>query len=831
MTLGKYLNQSGIMETREVSKPTRQTAEELSFTILINNCFREFQNASFYIGVPKYDEELAAFIRKSDKELHLQMTFTSFNTDVFIPVLYRSDCQLQHVYDFPAFERNNSSGKINSIDIFRFMEIVVSECNVKYPDSDRKNILNRLQNSIGNMTTFLDFFSGENIQVNKPFQTFIESEQNLVTGHSFHPLTKSREGFSEADLFKYSPETGGRFQVHYFLAHPAIVLEKSTDAYPFSKLLSEDLLTYIPQDHKALKIISENPEWKPVPVHPWEAGYLNTLSEVQEMQELGLLIDIGSWGPLYTATSSVRTVYNETSPWMLKFSLHVKITSAERVNHLSEMHRGYDFSRLLLKSFGKELQEQHPDIEFLYDPGFISLNYKGCNIAGFNTSFRNNPFIRDKANSNTGLLASICQDEVLGQPARIALVIEKTAEVMGSSVSEAAKTWFGKYLDMILPATVTMFETYGFICELHQQNILIEMGKDYLPQKLYLRDNQSYLFRKTKKEYLCSIIPELSNNEDNFQKEISLLDLLSHFLITSNIAALIQAFGKNELVSESELIEIFYQKTLQIHNENPGKITEYLLTRRHWCIKGNLLNAIRNIDAGTATVSVVYLKTPNILHYRYISNNLLFPGSKQEVFCRFFPEENIMVSLRPVDPDHDIEMLHEWFHREHTLKIWQMNWSLFKLEQYYRKNHAGNHMFSYIGMVNGEPTFNVEVYRAIADFVGDYYEVLPDDYGTHFMIATTDKSKKHPVLCMRAILDWLFNEPKVGRLVGEGSVESMPALVNKAQVGFRLQKVIEMPHKKAYLNICYRDWYREKFPDTLFNSDKQLSTSKFSILS
>lgn len=825
------MNQSGIMEAKESSKPTKQTAEEISFTILINNCFRELQNGSFYIGVPKFDEKLAAFIRRSGKELHLQMNFTSVNSEVFIPVLYRSECQLQHVYDFPAFERNNSTGMINTIDIFRFVDIVVAECNLRYPDSDRKNIVRRLKNSIDNMITFLNFFNEENIEVNKPFQTFIESEQNLVTGHSFHPLTKSREGFSKADLFKYSPETGGRFQLHYFLAHPGIVLEKSSEAQPFSEHLKEELLKYIPESHKTMKLISENPEWKPVPVHPWEAGYLNTLSEVRELQNSGLLIDIGSWGPLYTATSSVRTVYTESSHWMLKFSLHVKITSAERVNHLSEMHRGYDFSRLLQDAFGKGLQELHPDIEFLYDPGFISLNYNGNNIAGFNTSFRNNPFIESRANTNTGLLASLCQDEVLGQPARIVSVIKKAAEMMNSSISSAAKNWFEKYLDIILPATVTMFETYGFICELHQQNILIELGNDYLPKKLYLRDNQSYLFRKTKKDYLCSIIPELNNNEDNFQREISLLDLLSHFLITSNIAALIHAFGKNALVPESELIEIFYQKTIKIQNDNPGMITEYLLTKRHWCIKGNLLTAIRNIDAGTATISVVYLKTPNILHYRYISTDLLFPDPKKEVFSRYFPEEDIKVSLRPVDPDHDIEMLHEWFHRDHTLKIWQMNWSFDKLEQYYRRNHASNHMYSYIGMINGEPTFNVEIYRAVADLVGDYYDVLPDDYGTHFMIATTDKSKKHPVLCMRAILEWLFKEPKVGRLVGEGSVESMAALVNKAQVGFRLQKVIEMPHKKAHLNICYREWYREKFPDTQSNADKLLLTSKLSILS
>ncbi|MNN59821.1 hypothetical protein D3C81_1749680 [compost metagenome] len=65
---------------------------------------------------------------------------------------------------------------------------------------------------------------------------------------------------------------------------------------------------------------------------------------------------------------------------------------------------------------------------------------------------------------------------------------------------------------------------------------------------------------------------------------------------------------------------------------------------------------------------------------------------------------------------------------------------------------------------------------------------------------------------MQSILSWLFAHPKVGRLVGEGAIESMAALMNKIHVGFKLQGIIEMPHKKAHLNFCYREWYWEKFP-------------------
>jgi len=788
-----------------------KTAEEISFSILINNCSRELQNSTFYHGIPKYDNNLAEQMIKSGSELFLLFTFDSEGIEVFVPVSYRSEC-LSHDFIFPVFERNIQSGEICNISIDRFTQLIISECKAKYPDVNESNFLIRLHQSIDNVSIFLEYFEKNNSKVNHQFQTFIEAEHNLVTGHNFHPLTKSREGFTREDLIMYSPEMNGRFKIHYFLVHPDAVLERSAMDKPFSLLMREEIFRHVSDGSETHVHLTEKSDWKPVPVHPWEARYLLGTSDVKEMLSEGVLIDLGPLGPFYTATASVRTVYNEENLWMFKFSMHVKITSAERINHLEEMFRGYDFSRLLNKAVNKELHKDHSDIEFLNDPGFISVHLRGKNIEGFNTSFRVNPFVGARAKTNTGLLASLCQDGILNHNPRIVSVMEATANALGCSITDAAKKWFGKYLDILLHTTTTMFEKYGFICELHQQNVLIELDESYMPSRLYLRDNQSYLFRKECKKKICSVLKDLEGEESAFVGDTELLDLLSHFLITSNIMALIKVFGCNQIIEERELIKIFYDKVNQIHIKTPGCITDYLLNNRHWCLKGNLLTALRNIDASKIPTSVVYTSYLNIFNKRFITDKILSPKSNEVVFSRYFHKEDITISFRPVDPDQDLEMLHEWFHREHTLKIWKMNWPIDQLEHYYRKSKAGNLMQSYIGMLNGEPTFNFEVYWATADIVGDYYDVLPDDYGTHFMIATVDKNKKYPSQCMQALMDWLFAHPEVGRLVGEGSVESLAALMNKVHVGFRLEKVIEMPHKKANLNMCYREWYWEKFP-------------------
>ncbi len=797
----------------------KKTAEEIHYTILLNNCCRELKNCNFYEGVPKYDPALAACFRESGHQLHLKFDFPAAQTEVYAPVRYRSET-LQHTYHFPIIGRDTNTDETSTITLFRFTELISNELKNRYPDTDSGDCLSRLQRSIDNMSFYMEHFVRHKTAVNAPFQTFIEAEQNLVTGHSFHPLTKSREGFSEEELVLYSPETNGQFQLHYFLVHDSCVQEASTESKAFSAILREELEGGLAPEHPALELLRNHPEWKPVPVHPWEARYLLTQPEVSDMQLGNLLMYLGPLGPEFTPTSSVRTVYHAESDWMIKLSLHVKITSAERINYLNELQRGYNFSLLLNGPVGQQLRTLHPEIVFMNDPGYISVSYNGNTIDGFNTSFRHNSFKRDNAWANTGLLASICQQEIAGQPARLVSIIEKAIGKSNRTVEDTAIRWFRKYLQMLMPATITMFEKYGFICELHQQNIVIGFDDQYFPARLYLRDNQSYLFRDTMKEELCKNIPGLAEQPDAFTPDKYFHDLLSHFLIISNISGLINTFGANGLVSERKLLEVFYAEIQQLHEATPGSFTAYLLEKRYWCLKGNLITALRNIDGGSAPVSVVYTSFPNLLHKHFFSDQLIFPKPGEVIYSRYFPKEDVTISIRPIDLDSDLEMLHEWFHRPHAVKIWKMDWPIRQLEVYYRTMIAGDAAHSYIGEANGEPSYNFEVYWAVKDMVGDYYEVLPTDYGTHQFIAATDPKKKYASPSTQCMVDYVFAQPQTGRMVGEGSTDSLASIMNKIHVGFRIEKVIEMPHKKANLNFCYREWYWEKFPE---NRDIQIS--------
>jgi hypothetical protein len=231
-------------------------------------------------------------------------------------------------------------------------------------------------------------------------------------------------------------------------------------------------------------------------------------------------------------------------------------------------------------------------------------------------------------------------------------------------------------------------------------------------------------------------------------------------------------------------------------------------------VKCNLLTSLNNMDEASAprTNPAIYKSFPNPLNKYFYSQELINPQGTGTVFSRYFEKENVTITLRPVDVDKDLEMLHEWFHREHALTIWKMNWPIRQLETYYRTLLPTDVVHSYIGEANGIATFNIEVYWANRDIVGNYYDVLPSDYGTHQFIAPTDPKLKFGSPATQSMMDFVLGEAKVGKMVGEGSVDSLASMMNKAHVGFKIQKVIEMPDKKANLNFCYREWYWAKFP-------------------
>jgi len=785
-------------------------AQNITFTTLLNSYCREFTNWNRYFGSPKHDPILKDFIDTTESDFFLIIDFKDQGSEVIAPLVYFSETGI-HTYAFPIIERNIETNVIKIIDSFRFLSLATVFAKKEFPNADEVFTASLLKNSISNLTSFLGYQQEKKISINDADMSFIAAEQSLILGHSMHPLSKTREGFTNEDLIKYSPETKGEFQLHYFLIHPKNVEENNAEGDLVSKELKKSLLKIATNTIKSL--IEKNPTWVIVPTHPWEAKYLLNKEKVIALKNEGQLHNLGQMGSYFSATSSVRTVYNETDDWMYKFSLHVKITNSYRVNYAHELYRGYEASQLLQTPWGETLKEQHPEVNFITDPGYIIVRYKDEPINGFNLSIRKNPFKKD-CKKKVSLLAGISQDSILGAPSRVTNILKEAQKASGKTLEEITKIWLTHYFNVGIKPLLSIFNKYGFGSEFHQQNVILELGDDFLPKSIYFRDNQAFFFREERKEELQKILPSFGAKGTPFIPKDRMRRYWDYYVLSNNFFGIINALGKTGFTTEKELLSIAYDCFAAIESSDNTGYIHHFLNSSKLGVKGNLLTNLNRIDEATASRAnpATYRTYYNPLNYKHYCPSLLAPTSKEALYSRYFPKEDVTISIRPFNIDCDLDLFHEWFHREHTKNIWQMNWSLKKLEAYYRIMLGNQYMYSYVGEANGVPTCNFEVYWPIRDLIGDYYDVHTTDYGTHQMIAETNPKKKYVSLFTQCMVDFVFAEDTVGKMVGEGSVDSRAAIINKAHVGFRIEKVIEMPHKRANLNFCYREWYWAKFP-------------------
>lgn len=787
---------------------TGEKAHEITYRILLNGMLRELENGKFYQGVPKYDLLTAQALQKSRYSLHLRFEMKKSGVFLFAPVSYRSESAF-HEYAFPLWAVDHENKKTFEVSIQQLIEMIYKEFSDQYTEEGLEIFDKRIHSSVRN----LELTTEACLQQQNLFDySFLESEQMLPVGHNLHPFTKSRMGFSEDEQILYGPEFKKGFQLHYFLIHKDCITEQSLPGISAKEIVSK--MTSLPENHDS----ETTNDYFVVPCHPWEAQYLQTTNEYADLLGSGKVIHLGPSGEEFFATSSIRTLYSPNFNWMLKFSLHVLMTGSVRTNSLKDLKRGYA-SSVWWKQEKEAFEKEFPHLKLMLEPSSLSVHYEGENIDSFNILIRENPF---STTDKVLLLARLCQDESIDNSNFTTHFFKDVAAHLGIKPEKAIVIWFEKYIQLLVSPLNSLFNQLGMAPEVHQQNLLIQLDDQLLPQTIFVRDGQGYLLRESFKGKYKQSIENCPEIETLFIRDERLLDIVSHHLLVSNFSALISSIGKTGLIEEQKLINILYHEFERIHQYEPSDFTNYALHQRYWAVKSNLQSAVLDVDGGVNASAIPYAKVPNLLHNHFFSEQLIHPQGKEVFFKRYFSKEDVTTGMRPIDLENDLEMLHEWFNREHAVKIWQMNWPIDELETYYRLMLPSNEAHSYIVESNDEPTCNIEVYWACRDIVGDYYEVLPTDYGTHQFIAPTDPKKKFVSPSTQSMVDYVFAQPQVGKMVGEGSVDSLASMMNKAHVGFKVDKVIEMPHKKANLNFCYREWYWEKFP---LNKDVQITTS------
>ncbi|WJH37892.1 IucA/IucC family protein (plasmid) [Aliirhizobium terrae] len=434
---------------------------------------------------------------------------------------------------------------------------------------------------------------------------FIAAEQSLVFGHWLHPTPKSRQGMNFWQQETYAPELHGQFQLHYFAVRKDLVEQASAIAERATSIVD----TLARQGESA---ISPTDGEILLPMHPLQAQALLLDSDVEALIREGSLRSLGAAGTMFTATSSVRTVYSADADWMLKFSLPVRITNSVRINRRNELDAGVAMARLIER---RGLAGEMPAFRIIKDPAFITLAIPGRSESGFETILRENPF---KGRNGKGIvtLAALTADPLPGETSRLARLISRIQSMEGGNVSKIAAAWFRRYLNCAVEPLIQLYDRHGLALEAHQQNSLLDISQLY-PRLGYYRDNQGFYLSERHRPDIIGTVPETETIGSLYFDEAEINDRFAYYLIVNQVFSVISRMTHDGLADEIELIRLLRQalENMAVRLRGSGRdFIRHILDRPQIGTKANLATRLVDVDElNSAAGHSLYRTMPNPL--------------------------------------------------------------------------------------------------------------------------------------------------------------------------------------------------------------------------
>jgi siderophore synthetase component len=349
-----------------------------------------------------------------------------------------------------------------------------------------------------------------------------------------------------------------------------------------------------------------------IPMHPLQAEALMLDPTVRGQIASGLLRHLGPAGPLFTATSSVRTVYCQDAAWMPKFSLPVRITNSKRVNRRHELEAGVAIARLFERA---GINSADPRIGFLHDSAYVTLEIPGQAESGFEVIFRENPF-QNCADHPVITVSALTAEPLPGGRSLFETVVRRIADDQGIPLRQACRLWFTRYLDCALDPLVRLYDTFGVALEAHQQNSLLDLSQDGFPGKYLYRDSQGFYLSNAFKARWYGLVPEATHIRSLFFDDREIRERFAYYLIVNQIFSVVARAGHDGLASETDLLGMLRERLKKLAGELSGAGGEFaagLLGRPSITAKANLTIRLQDVDELADGGSTIYTHFPNPL--------------------------------------------------------------------------------------------------------------------------------------------------------------------------------------------------------------------------
>ena len=586
----------------------KELANRLAMQHLVNAYSQETGKASLF---EKYQQNSTQLAFSQGLTL-LSLPVSLIQAQLFVPLSYVSRVGRHRIAALPQLFQKGQKLNFSAVAMVSLLlEELVQQSEGRV---DAASLVERWIQSRDALQQFLNIRAEDFDALVQVEQGFIASEQALILGHSMHPAPKSRTGFVHEDWQKYSPEACGQTQLHYWLVAPEYIAEGTALEQVFSIQLKQEIKWHLSESE--LETLAAYAHYKLLPLHPWQARYLQSKVWFKSLKAKLKIIDLGEKAWIFSPTTSVRTLASFNAPWMLKPSLSVMITNSIRVNLAKECHRGEMTHRLWHSELGQSILKQCPTLKAVNDPAWIALQLDGEIIDETICIVRDQPFTPEQ---QVTCIASLCQDHPVEERNRFNALFDQIASQQKlNDKAQIAHDWFKTFLNISLSPLMYVYHRYGMAFESHQQNVLVEL-KDGWPQWLWLRDNQGFYYIEELADEILQQFPELNDKAHAVGSKAFVDERFSYYFFGNTLFGIINAIGATGFVSEQDLLSVLQQHLFDLLKQYPdSSLIQSLLYQPTLPYKGNLLTRLYELDELIAPVEnqSVYIQLANPLYIK-----------------------------------------------------------------------------------------------------------------------------------------------------------------------------------------------------------------------
>lgn len=766
-----------------------KTIEQTLHQSFLNALFIEVGEAALY--------EKSIFIREFPSLSSEEATHFMFFENLFLIGIARLSQTFQHEYINHYFVLDKKEFK--EVDFDHWVEIMANH----YLKNDKEKsviFLNRVLKSLENTKneiTNLDNLLKEPI-------TFKKSETMLTLGHYAHPYPKLRETASDQSINLTMPTP-----IKWLLIKKEYLCVEASKSFGINRAYEEIISI---ANSEGVEI---HDSYLPFPIHPLQLDILKN-NKIKQLIENKIILET-PFTSLLHPTTSLRSLYSENRPWMMKFSLSVRLTNSIRHLKLHEVRRGMVLHDI---STAAKIATKRSKLTILHEPFFMALKDSQDNILEESiVVFRENLFLpKEKVIS----LAVLTQELPKNDGALLSKIL------INNQIDPL--TWYrSNYLEQVLAPLLELQSTHGILLGAHQQNIILKMDDKQNVLQTYYRDTQGSGFLKNIHQMFQLEVNELTQNF--IPQEISNM-LVGYYLMINSTLGTIRALTQNAK-DENELIKLTIQFLIdscqKLKIENTNFIT-FLLSSPKLKIKNNFrcslqnenenamnnpFNLYRSISNPFYSEEFTKMHTEEAPLYT-LTNNVSHPirpkfSEGEILYTQDIPHLQRTIRLRVIDRKLDLDTFHEWHNQTRVAHFWELNQSKTELLGYISKSLHDPHLMPVIAELGDknqfEPVGYFEIYWTKEDRLGPYYDAQDYDRGFHLLIGNqkylgfenTDAILKH-------VCHYIFqSEPKTESIMGEPRHDNEKILkyLETFKAWERI-KEFDFPHKRAVLLRCDR---------------------------